>query len=107
MAPCPFQTWRRLNNVLLPDSIDQVKLNEATGTFQKRQFVSHRAVLDYISLLVFYNRSIMWLFWESPLAKPLHHTLFAVWRNPLIYRLLYGEAGSPPDPKQHEGEHSH
>ena len=82
---------------MFPASLDGIELNTPLEPFLGRRFVMRRAFLDWLSLLGFRNARIAWLFWESPAADLLHKALYAVRLNPLVCRLLYGSAGSPPD----------
>ena len=82
---------------MFPSSLDELTLNTALEPFSGRRFVMKRAFLDWLSLLGFRSRFFERLFWESAAAGPLHTLLYSVRRNPLICRLLYGPAGSPPE----------
>lgn len=84
---------------MLPDTLANVELNAMLDPFLGRRFVSRRAFVDWISLLTFRSRGFAWLLLESPAASSLRQLLYAVRRNPLACRLLYGPAGSPPDLK--------
>jgi len=90
---------------LFPESLTGITLNTSLEPFLGRRFVMRRAFLDWLSLLGFRSGRLAWLFWESPAADPLHRLLYAVRRNPLACRLLYGPAGSPPEWKRLAGEH--
>ena len=82
---------------MFPSSLDELTLNTALEPFLGRRFVMKRALLDWLSLLGFRSWFFERLFWESAPAGPLHTLLYSVRRNPLVCRLLYGPAGSPPE----------
>lgn len=82
---------------LFPDGLDGIRLNSALEPFVGRRFVMRRGFLDWLSLMGFRNGQVAWFFWESPAADILHRVLYVARRNPLVCRLLYGPAGSPPD----------
>lgn len=84
---------------MFPKSIREITLNTQIEPFISHRFQMKRAFLDYVSLVGFRSRFFTYLFWESALAGPLHKFLFAVRRNLLIQRFLYGKAGMPPEPK--------
>jgi uncharacterized protein (DUF362 family) len=92
-----------------PPSLDSVQLNTPLDPFLGSRFRMKRAFLDWISLIGFRSRFFTYLFWESPLANPLHDILYRVRANPVIERLLYGEPGTPPSwrsPAGRSGESS-
>ena len=82
---------------MFPASLDEVDMNQPLDSFQQQQFRMKRAALDWISLIGFRSKLFTNVFWESPLAGPLHKILFAVRRNPLAERFLYGRAGTPAE----------
>lgn len=98
-----YQVARRAG--LFPASLDGVALNTPLEPFLGRRFVMKRGFLDWLSLLGFRSGRVAWFFWESPASDLLHKALYAVRRNPLVCRLLYGPAGSPPDVTQLTGTH--
>lgn len=81
---------------LFPKSLQGIQFNTPLEPFVGRRFVMKRAFLDWISLIGFRSRTFTYLFWESPLADPLHQLLYAVRNNPWVERFLYGEPGTPP-----------
>ena len=82
---------------MFPSSLDELTLNTALEPFSGRRFVMKRAFLDWLSLLGFRSSFFERLFWESAAAGPLHTLLYSARSNPLVCRLLYGPAGSPPE----------
>jgi uncharacterized protein (DUF362 family) len=92
-----FRTARKEG--LFPPDLLGVEINAPLDGFCGRKFKMKRAFMDWVSLAGFRNRILSRVFWDLPSAGPLHQFLYAVRRNGVVARLLYGEAGSPPDPK--------
>jgi uncharacterized protein (DUF362 family) len=82
---------------LTPPSGTDVPSNRPIAPFRDRVFSTHRAFMDWVSLVGFRSPFFTWLFWGSPLAGVFHNVLYSVRRCAWVGRLLYGKAGPPPE----------
>jgi hypothetical protein len=87
--------WAAQQEGMVPPSLDGVTLNQALDPFRVRRFTLRRSPINYIALAAFHSKVGTRLFYDSPLAGPIHRVLYAVRKNRLIGRLLYGPAGPP------------
>ena len=78
---------------LFPASLHGVEINQSIAPFAGRRFRLRRAPINYVHLAAFHNRSLNRLFYDSVLADRLHEILWAIRRQPLIKRVLYGRFG--------------
>ncbi|MFC1936880.1 hypothetical protein ACFLYP_04365, partial [Chloroflexota bacterium] len=82
---------------MMPKSATELTLNTELPAFKEKKFYMKRALLDWISMIGFNSKFITKLFWDSKAAGPLHWVLYTVRRIPVVERMLYGKAGSPPE----------
>lgn len=80
---------------MLPPSLEEITLNDDITNFNKRKFRLERTLLNWIALMAFNSHWGTKLFYDSPLAKPLHKILYTMRRNPVIRRLLYKDFEPP------------
>lgn len=80
---------------MMPRSMEEVRLNQSLDPFKTHQFQLRRSLINYIALMAFHSRLVTRLFYDSIAAGPIHRVLYAVRKNRLIGRLLYGPAGPP------------
>jgi hypothetical protein len=78
---------------MFPASLDGVALNRPPAEFADRRFRLERAPINYIHLAAFRNRMVNRAFYDSRLADGLHELLWAIRRQPIIKRFLYGKYG--------------
>lgn len=78
---------------LFPASLDGVITNRPPSDFAERKFELHRALINYVHLAAFHTRPLNRLFYDSAFADGLHQALWAIRRQPLVKRLLYGKYG--------------
>jgi uncharacterized protein (DUF362 family) len=80
---------------LMPRALDEVGLSQPLGPFRTRRFHLHRSPINYVALALFHSHFGTHLFYDSPFAGPIHRVLYAIRRNPLVGRVLYGPMGPP------------
>ena len=80
---------------MMPRALADVTLNQPLERFKMHQFRLRRSLINYVALAAFHSYFGTRLFYDSPAAGPIHRVLYAIRRNRLIGRLLYGSAGPP------------
>ncbi|MFQ5872661.1 MAG: hypothetical protein ACE5JL_02520, partial [Dehalococcoidia bacterium] len=80
---------------MMPGSLGEIALNTPLSKFATRTFTLERGLLQWITLAAFHSGLGTRLFYDSPLADPLHWVLYKIRRIRLIGRLLYGSIGPP------------
>ena len=80
---------------LMPGSLGDVILNQPLELFRTHRFRLRRTAINYVALAAFRSHLLTRLFYDSSAAGPIHRLLYAIRKNPLIGRLLYGSTGPP------------
>jgi uncharacterized protein (DUF362 family) len=80
---------------LFPTSINEVILNQPIEPFCLHHFRLKRNLINWIALAAFNNDLLTRLFYDSSFADPIHSILYAMRKNRLIGRFLYGKIGPP------------
>lgn len=80
---------------MMPWSLDDVAVNQSLESFKTHRFRLRRSLINYIALMAFHSHFGTRLFYDSFAAGPIHRVLYAIRRNRMIGRLLYGPAGPP------------
>jgi hypothetical protein len=83
---------------LMPATANAFVVNQPVSPFASRRFSLKRTPINYLALAAFHSSFGTRLFYDSSLAGPVHTLLYAIRRNPLVGRLLYGRIG-PPEAK--------
>jgi uncharacterized protein (DUF362 family) len=78
-----------------PFAASEVTVNRAIGSFCTHQFRLRRTAINWIAWAAFHSDLLTKAFYDSALADPLHRLLYAIRRNPVIGRALYGRVGPP------------
>jgi uncharacterized protein (DUF362 family) len=63
---------------MMPEDLNQVRLNTAIQAFKDQHFTLKRTWLNWIALALFHSRLLTWLFYESRLARPAHQVLYLI-----------------------------
>ena len=80
---------------MMPSSLEEIKTNQDIVPLRTHRFRLERTLINWIALTAFHSRIGTRLFYDSPLAGPFHTVLYAIRRNPLVSRILYGSVGPP------------
>jgi len=80
---------------MMPCSLKEVDLNQSLEAFKTHRFRLRRSVINYIALAAFHSQFGTQLLYDSIAAGPIHRVLYAIRKNRLIGRLLYGQTGPP------------
>jgi uncharacterized protein (DUF362 family) len=80
---------------LMPRTLAEIRLNLAPETLPRRAFRMQRTLINYVALAAFHSNALTRLFYDSTAADPMHRVLYAIRRNRLVGRLLYGPTGPP------------
>ena len=80
---------------MMPTSLDDVTLNQSLQALKTHRFQLRRGLINYLALMAFHSHIGTKVFYDSAAAAPIHRILYALRRNPLIGRLLYGPTGPP------------
>jgi uncharacterized protein (DUF362 family) len=82
---------------MMPAKLEDIELNKPLDPFKTHQFHLKRSLINYIALAAFHSHFGTRLLYDSALAGPLHRVLYAIRRNPVLGRLLYGSTGPPQE----------
>ncbi|MFQ5803847.1 MAG: hypothetical protein ACE5JQ_13205, partial [Candidatus Methylomirabilales bacterium] len=80
---------------MMPQCLDELTLSQPLDPFRTHQFQLQRSLINYIALAAFHSHMGTRLFYDSIAADPIHRVLYAIRKNRLIGRLLYGSMGPP------------
>jgi uncharacterized protein (DUF362 family) len=67
---------------MFPSSLEEIYLNDRIENFNGRRFHLERTLMHWITLAAFNSRWGTKLVYDSPLAGPLHHVLYAIRGRP-------------------------
>ena len=79
----------------MPRSLGEVTLNQSVEPFKTHRFHLRRSLINYVALAAFHSHLLTRVFYDSSMAGPIHRVLYAIRKNRLVGRLLYGRTGPP------------
>lgn len=82
---------------MLPSSLSQMAISEDIQNFIKRKFHLKRNLLNWIALPAFHSSLLTTIMYDSKTGKLLHGIFYAIRRNSIIRRILYGQFGPPTE----------
>jgi uncharacterized protein (DUF362 family) len=80
---------------LFPAASDEIECNRPWQEFADHRFTLQLNLVARVAKLAFHSRFLTTMIYDSTVADIAHRVLYAVRRNPLVARLLYGEWGPP------------
>jgi uncharacterized protein (DUF362 family) len=86
---------------IMPRLLKEVALNQDLAVFQTHRFHLKRSLINWIALAAFHSDLLTRFFYDSIFAGPLHKVLYAIRKNPLVRRFLYGPIGPPRVEENH------
>lgn len=82
---------------VVPRTMAEVETNQPIEPFKTHRFTLKRTLINLIALAAFRNSLLTRLLYDSIFAGPIHKVLYAIRRNRLVAKLLYGSLGPPDD----------
>jgi len=76
---------------MFPSSLDELILNDNIDKFSSRTFRLEKTLLNRMASIAFNSRLGTRLVYDSLCGNALHHVLYAIRKNRVIKRLLYGD----------------